>query len=393
MEGARPGRATGAPVRFDDAVPAFQRPTRAKVAGRRVAGWGPRGSGCDRRNFTRTVVEVVEILSAATALKDYRSQFVSPFETTGKDSGIRGEAGWTVHLCQRGNVLELVDSSKTGDDGRPLVVARIVGGGVASVDRDTLTTLKTFAVRAPDIMATKFEKKRNSGPGRGEVAIIGARLNIFQNYSHPVWGKFGDYACNDGEAGAHHELVLAAKFVAHAMIEADAPYNAEEHSRARSMLAGRCWTGRAGAPQPLTDVYPAATIGCRACNPQHIDDADLIGGLFTPLGDADLLFALSQYQIYVRVRHGDVLYVNTPHVVHGACVPPEGYTGNAAYQTHLVLGLFCKRNFGYHTEAERRWSATPPPAHLWPAAPTPRTRARAAMRRCLTTGEVGEASN
>ena len=88
-------------MRFDDNVPAFRRPTRAKVAGRRVAGWGPRRSGCDRRNFTRTVVEVVEILSAAEALRRYRNQFVSPFETNGKDSGIRGEAGWTVHLSQR----------------------------------------------------------------------------------------------------------------------------------------------------------------------------------------------------------------------------------------------------------------------------------------------------
>ena len=40
--------------------------------------------------------------------------------------------------------------------------------------------------------------------------------------------------------------------------------------------------------------------------------------------------------------------------VNSACVPPEGYRGKAAHQTHLVLGLFCKSNFGNHTETEQR---------------------------------------
>ena len=89
----------------------------------------------------------------------------------------------------------------------------------------------------------------------------------------------------------------------------------------------------------------------------------------------DLLFALSQYEAYVKVRRGDVLYLNTPRVVHGACVPPAGYRGNAAYQTHLVLGLYFSKVFTNDTKAEKRARKTPFPARLLEVAPPPSTRA------------------
>ena len=46
--------------------------------------------------------------------------------------------------------------------------------------------------------------------------------------------------------------------------------------------------------------------------------------LFCPLGTAPLMFALPEYEVYVQAQRGDILYLNTPQVLHGACVPPHG---------------------------------------------------------------------
>ena len=361
-----------APRRYDDETVSFTPQRLPKIAGRRVPGWEPRGRGCDKWKLTRKVVAIDEVLSEEVALERYKNKFVTPYEAAhGTDRGIL-QTGWQVFNCQRGTVLELVDEGQKGDDGAPLVVARIVGGAVRSLDTSTLQSL---GPEAAQIMTTDFAQKRRSGFARGCIAHVGARQDREKNGGSPYWGQFGQYAHRDGKEDAHEDLAAAAAFVADAMIEADAPFNAREHEVASNCLASRCWINLAGGPRPLTKIYPACVIGSRAGNPQHIDKRDLIGSLFTPLGDADLLFALSQYEAYVKVRRGDVLYLNTPRVVHGACVPPAGYRGKAAFQTHLVLGLYFSKVFTNDTKAEKRARKTPFPARLLEVAPPPSTRA------------------
>ena len=374
--GAR--RPRKAPVRYDEEIESFTPPPIPRIARGYDPNWRPRrGRGGDRYTTAVQRLEIPEILSKQEALARYEKTFVTPYEAKASNELHDGSSGvrerWRAYATGHRKVLELVDPRKRGPDDKAFVVARIVGGGVAGVD---ISRLQVLAPRAPDIMATDFALVRSSGPGRGRVANIGLRNRAGgQDRQHAHWGKIGPYAHNPHETEAHSELLANAAFLANAMIAADAPYNAFEHARARQLLASRCWNGLTGAPEPLTPSYPAGTVGVRACSPQHIDERDVLGGLFTQLGDAELLFALSQYHIYVKARRGDVLYVNTPHVVHGACVPPEGYKGKAAIQTHLVLGLFFNNALLNNTQAEQRARKRPPPEHLKEVAPVPRTRA------------------
>ncbi len=90
---------------------------------------------------------------------------------------------------------------------------------------------------AAQIMTTDFSQKRRSGGARGCIAHVGARQDREKNGGSPYWGQFGQYAHHDGKEEAHEDLASAAAFVADAMIEADAPFNAREHVVASDCLA------------------------------------------------------------------------------------------------------------------------------------------------------------
>jgi len=248
--------------------------------------WEPRrGRGGDRYTIDVRRLEIPEVLSKEAALAKYKRTFATPYEPEECNQLHDGSSGvrerWDQHATGHRTVLELVDKNKTDDDGNALVVARIVGGGVAGVD---ISRLQVLAPRAPEIMKTDFAQVRSSGPGRGQVANIGLRNRVGgDERGHAHWGKIGPYAHKPEQKEAHGELLANAAFLANAMIAADAPYNAFEQERAREQLASRCWIGLAGAPEPLTPTYPAATVGNRACSPQHIDKFDVLGGLFTQL--------------------------------------------------------------------------------------------------------------
>ena len=65
------------------------------------------------------------------------------------------------------------------------------------------------------------------------------------------------------------------------------------------------------------------------------------------------MFALPEFQVYVRATRGDVLYIDTPRVLHGACVPPDAATAErvgwtrqinrftAARKEHITYGVYC----------------------------------------------------
>jgi hypothetical protein len=78
---------------------------------------------------------------------------------------------------------------------------------------------------------------------------------------------------------------------------------------ARSAIRARC-SSSAGPKlqQLLNDVYPVGVIGIDAGTRQHIIDADNHGGgLFARIGMGELMFALPEYEVYVRAKLGDVL--------------------------------------------------------------------------------------
>ena len=128
-----------------------------------------------------------------------------------------------------------------------------------------------------------------------------------------------------GSEEKHRELFRAAQRVTAAMADADYDYNVAEQTALEAHVQGL--TGLPGMPkdvgQLLDKRYIAATIGRGAGNPQHIDPHDFGGGLFAKIGKGPCVFALPEFEVYVRANDGDVLYINTSAVMHGACVPPD----------------------------------------------------------------------
>ncbi len=70
------------------------------------------------------------------------------------------------------------------------------------------------------------------------------------------------------------------------------------------------------------------------------------------------MFALPEFEVYVRAKLGDVLYtgINTPRFLHGACVPPAAAkvrsvgqnrshvnSFNASRKEHITYGVYCPR--------------------------------------------------
>ena len=203
----------------------------------------------------------------------------------------------------------------------------------------------------PEIVTTGFElpgKRSANGKNR-------ARGRIFHVGHRYLNGKWGPYAFEPGEADAHRELFESAQRVTAAMAEADAPYNQIEQARTCAAIEAFRRTPTGSGLGPLLNAkYVVGVFGFDAGNPLHIDPNDDGGGLFVQVGTGKCMFALPEFEVYVRAKLGDVLYINTPRVLHGACVPPAAATVqsvgqnwshvssfSASRQGHITYGVYC----------------------------------------------------
>jgi hypothetical protein len=227
--------------------------------------------------------------------------------------------------------------------------------------------IKALARAAPTLVATNFAlphkrgKQANGefGP-RGFIGNFGHR-NRRQGRS---WQRgWGPYAPKRGNEEQHAELFKAAQRLTAAMADADRKYNLKEQSDLEAKVARI--VRNPGMPkdvgQLLDKRYIVCTVGWGAGNPQHTDPHDFGGGLFTKIGEGPCLFALPEFEVYVRANDGDVLYINTPAVMHGACVPPDAAHAKrnelpwdtkdkwqvskfkAGRQEHLTFGVYTRR--------------------------------------------------
>ena len=232
--------------------------------------------------------------------------------------------------------------------------------------RSCITDMKALAGVAHKLVATNFAlpnkrgKEANGDFGtRGFIGNVGHR-NRRQGRSWEL--GWGPYAPKRGSEEKHAELFEAAQRVTAAMADADHDYNVAEQTALEAHVEGL--TGLPGMPkdvgQLLDKRYIAATIGRGAGNPQHTDPHDFGGGLFTKIGKGPCMFALPEFEVYVRANDGDVLYINTPAVMHGACVPPDAAHAkragqewgakeasqvarlNASWEEHLTFGVYTR---------------------------------------------------
>ncbi len=232
------------------------------------------------------------------------------------------------------------------------MIARVVSGRLG---QKYIHAVKALAQVAHTLVATDFAKKGKRGKkangkkgARGTIGIIGHR---FRGYLEQMWGP---YAAKPGCAKEHRALFKAAQLVTAAMADADAPYNKAEQEELRGLV--RRLRRNRGMPKDVRQLldprYIVGTIGRDAGNPQHTDPQDFGGGLFTKIGEGPCMFALPEFQVYVQANDGDVLYINTPVVLHGACVPPAAASAkragqmwtacnySAARKEHLTYGVF-----------------------------------------------------
>ena len=214
--------------------------------------------------------------------------------------------------------------------------------------------MRRLAQVAPELITTNFalagKRGANGEKGaRGKILQIGSR---FYEYNVQEWGPYA----HRGSEENYSELFAAAQLLTAAMVEADAPHNQVEQERARAAIRALCGSTAGPKLRPLLhDAYLVGVFGFGAGNPQHTDPSDYGGGLFTPIGTAKLMFALPEFQVYVRATRGDsdVLCIDTPRVLHGACVPPDAATAErvgwtrqinrftAARKEHITYGVYC----------------------------------------------------
>lgn len=184
---------------------------------------------------------------------------------------------------------------------------------------------------------------------------LGARGKIFHVGHRLKDGEWGHYVCEPGEADAYRELFESAQRVTAAMAEADGPYNQIEQARTGAAIEAFAITPTGSGLGPLLNAkYFVGVFGFDAGNPLHIDPNDDGGGLFVQVGTGKCMFALPEFEVYVRAKLGDVLYINTPRVLHGACVPPAAATVKSVGQNwshvssfsasrrgHITYGVYC----------------------------------------------------
>ena len=212
--------------------------------------------------------------------------------------------------------------------------------------------MRRLAQVAPELITTNFalagKRGANGEKGaRGKILQIGSR---FYEYNVQEWGPYA----HRGSEENYSELFAAAQLLTAAMVKADAPHNQVEQERARAAIRALCRSTAGPKLRPLLhDANLVGVFGFGAGNPQHTDPSDYGGGLFTPIGTAKLMFALPEFQVYVRATRGDVLYIDTPRVLHGACVPPDAATAErvgwtrqinrftAARKEHITYGVYC----------------------------------------------------
>ena len=214
-----------------------------------------------------------------------------------------------------------------------------------------MAEIRSLARVVPEIVTTNFAlpgKRSANGKKR-------ARGRIFHVGHRYLDGKWGPYAFEPGEADAHRELFESAQRVTAAMVAADAPYNQIEQTRTRSAISALRSTPAGSKLEPLlNDTYFVGVFEFDAGKPSHIDPNDDGGGLFVQVGTGKCMFALPEFEVYVRAKLGDVLYINTPRVLHGACVPPDEATVksvgqnwshickfNASRRGHVTYGVSC----------------------------------------------------
>ena len=232
--------------------------------------------------------------------------------------------------------------------------------------RRCISDMKALARVAHKLVATDFAKKGKRGieangkyGPRGTIGNIGHRFRRQGRKNDLGWGP---YAPKRGREKEHGELFKAAQRVTAAMADADYDYNVAEQTALEAKVV-RIY-GKQGMPKDVRQLldrrYIAATIGRGAGNPQHTDPHDCGGGLFAKIGEGPCMFALPEFQVYVQANKGDVLYINTPVVLHGACVPPEAAHAkraglawgakeasqvarlNASWQEHLTYGVYTR---------------------------------------------------
>ena len=131
--------------------------------------------------------------------------------------------------------------------------------------------------------------------------------------------------------------------------------NRVEQEMARSAIRARC-SSSAGPKlqQLLNDVSPVGVIGIDAGTRQHIDADNHGGGFFTNTkGSArgNCCSRCPSTRSTSEPSSANVLYINTPRVLHGACVPPDAATAervgrtwetnkfSAARKEHLTYGV------------------------------------------------------
>ena len=189
--------------------------------------------------------------------------------------------------------------------------------------------IQALARVAKALVATNFalpEKRGKQANGdlgaRGFIGNFGHRFRTRGRSGERGWGP---YAPKRGNEEQHAELFKAAQRLTAAMADADRKYNLKEQRELEAKVARIVRRpGMPGHVQHLLDKrYIVCTVGCGAGNPQHTDPHDFGGGLFTKIGEGPCMFALPEFEVYVRANDGDILYINTPAVLHGACVPPD----------------------------------------------------------------------
>ena len=229
-----------------------------------------------------------------------------------------------------------------------MVIARIVSGGLG---RKHIAELRSLAKGAKDIMKTDFAKKGKRS-ANGKKGARGKIIHVGHRNRDGVWEA---YACKSGKEEAYQTLFQSAQRVTEAMAAADYRHNKAEQDRTGAAIEkfGSTPTGCRLGPL-LNAKYFVGVFGFDAGNQLHTDPNDDGGGLFVQVGTGECMFALPEFEVYVRAKLGDVLYINTPRFLHGACVPPAAAevksvgqnrshvsSFSASRKEHITYGVYC----------------------------------------------------
>ena len=173
---------------------------------------------------------------------------------------------------------------------------------------------------------TGFSGNKRAAPSRPvddplATTAYGARFRYTATSEDDMWSTYARRPGADSTLVAAYDAAMAVACAAMAAV--DELRDPAAYRRMRADLA----RVRAAHPRfvPACCSYHTCIIGINAANATHVDDQDARGcfSLVASLGKTDVVFALPEYELVVRIGRGCLFAFDA-----ATCPPPPGGRGS-----------------------------------------------------------------